>query len=87
MITLDKLKNYNQLRLEVIKQRNEIDKYVRRWVDKHFEDWQHYMNWVIDGENIIITYSYTDYENNIDSFTEFSSETISIEDFIKDYNL
>lgn len=46
-------------------------------------DWQHYSGWKLAGENIYIMYTFSNYENNIDMFTDFGDYTVSLSDIIE----
>lgn len=46
-----------------------IDPLVKRYFEKYYEEWQHFSDWDFDdiGENVIINYSYLDYNDNWES--------------------
>lgn len=46
-----------------------IDPLVKRYFETYYEDWQHFSDWDFDdiGENVIINYSYLDYNDNWES--------------------
>lgn len=52
-----------------IKKYNEIqklfDSLVKRYFETYYEDWRHFSDWNFDdtGENVIINYSYLDYND------------------------
>lgn len=70
---------------ETIKQYNDIykmlDPLVKAYFEKYYEEWQHFNNWHFseDGENIIIDYSYLDYNDEWD----YDQIDISIERIIE----
>ena len=43
-----------------------IDPLVKRYFETYYEDWRHFSDWNFDdmGENVIINYSYLDYNDN-----------------------
>lgn len=51
-----------------------IDPLVKRFFERYYEEWQHFSDWYFDdiGENIIINYSYLDYND------EWESDSIDI---------
>ena len=61
---------------------------VEVYADKNLEDWQLFCGWnfVDGGRNIKIDYSYEDYLSNTETYTEFDSITVSLEDIIKVMN-
>ena len=46
-----------------------IDPLIKTYFEKYSEEWQHFSNWYFDdiGENVIINYSYLDYNDNWES--------------------
>lgn len=58
---------------------------VEVYADKNLKDWQLFCGWnfVDGGRNIKIDYSYEDYRSNIETYTEFDSITVSLEDILK----
>ena len=61
---------------------------VKVYADKNLEDWQHFSGWnfVNGGRDIKINYSYEDYWSNTETYTEFDSITVSLEDSLKVMN-
>ena len=61
---------------------------VKVYADKNLEDWQHFSGWnfVNGGRDIKINYSYEDYWSNTETYTEFDSITVSLEDILKVMN-
>ena len=43
-----------------------IDPLVKKYFETYYEDWRHFNDWDFDnnGENVIINYSYLDYNDN-----------------------
>lgn len=58
-----------------------IDPLVKRYFEKYYEEWQHFSDWDFDdiGENVIINYSYLDYNDN----WEYDSIDISLDKIIE----
>ena len=58
-----------------------IDPLVKRYFETYYEEWQHFSDWDFDdmGENIIINYSYLDYNDN----WEYNSIDISLDKIIE----
>ena len=58
-----------------------IDPLVKRYFETYYEEWQHFSDWDFDdmGENIIINYSYLDYNDN----WEYDSIDISLNKIIE----
>lgn len=58
---------------------------VKVYADKNLEKWQHFSGWnfVDGGRNIEINYAYEDYWSNTETYTEFDSITVSLEDILK----
>ena len=61
---------------------------VKVYADKNLEKWQHFSGWnfVDGGRNIEINYAYEDYWSNTETYTEFDSITVSLEDILKVMN-
>ena len=61
---------------------------VKVYADKNLEDWQHFIGWdfVNGGRNIKINYLYGDCWSNTETYTEFYSITVSLEDILKVMN-
>ena len=61
---------------------------VKVYADKNLENWQHFSGWnfIDGGRNIKINYSYEDYWSNTETYTEFDSITVSLEDILKVMN-
>lgn len=57
-----------------------IDPLVKRYFETYYEEWQHFSDWDFDdmGENIIINYSYRDYDD-----WEYNSINISLDKIIE----
>ena len=45
-----------------------IDPLVKRYFETYYEDWRYFSDWDFDntGENVIINYSYLDYNDNLE---------------------
>ena len=58
-----------------------IDPLVKRYFETYYEEWQHFSDWHFDdiGENIIINYSYLDYNDD----WEYDSIDISLDRIIE----
>lgn len=58
-----------------------IDPLVKRFFEKYYEEWRHFSDWHFDdlGENIIINYTYLDYNDE----WEFDSIDISLDKIIE----
>lgn len=58
-----------------------IDPLVKRYFEIYYEEWQHFSDWDFDdmGENIIINYSYLDYNDD----WEYNSIDISLDKIIE----
>ena len=58
---------------------------VKVYADKNLMDWQCFSGWnfVDGGRNIEINYAYEDYWSNTETYTEFDSITVSLEDILK----
>ena len=58
---------------------------VEKYADKNLKDWQCFIGWnfVDGGRNIEINYSYEDYWSNTESYTEFDSIIVPLEDVLK----
>lgn len=54
---------------------------VKRYFETYYEDWQHFSDWNFDdmGENVIINYSYLDYNDDWD----YDSIEISLDRIIE----
>ncbi len=61
---------------------------VKVYADKNLENWQHFSGWnfIDGGRNIKINFSYEDYWSNTETYTEFDSITVSLEDILKVMN-
>ena len=58
-----------------------IDPLVKRFFERYYEEWQHFSDWDFDdnGENVIINYSYLDYNDE----WEYDSIDISLDRIIE----
>ena len=58
---------------------------VTVYADKNLEEWQHFSGWnfIDGGRNIKINYSYEDFWSNTETYTEFGSIIVSLEDILK----
>lgn len=58
-----------------------IDPLVKRYFETYYEEWQHFSDWNFDDnrENVIINYSYLDYNDN----WEHDSIDISLDKIIE----
>ena len=61
---------------------------VEVYADKNLKDWQCFSGWnfVDGGRNIKIDYAYEDFWSNTETYTEFDSITVSLEDILKVMN-
>ena len=57
---------------------------VEKYADKNLEDWQCFSGWnfIDGGRNIEINYAYEDYWSNTETYTEFDSITVPLEEVI-----
>lgn len=58
-----------------------IDPLVKSYFETYYEDWQHFSDWDFDdiGENVIINYSYLDYNDN----WEYNSIDVSLDRIVE----
>jgi hypothetical protein len=58
---------------------------VKVYADKNLKNWQHFSGWnfINGGRNIEINYAYEDYWSNTETYTEFDSITVPLEDILK----
>lgn len=58
-----------------------IDPLVKRYFEMYYEEWQHFSDWGFDdsGENVTISYSYLDYNDD----WEYDSIVISLDRIIE----
>ena len=58
---------------------------VKVYADKNLEEWQHFSGWnfIDNGKNIQINYSYEDFWSNTECYTEFGSITVPLIDVLK----
>lgn len=58
---------------------------VEKYADNNLKDWQCFSGWnfVDGGRNIKIDYAYEDYWSNTETYTEFDSITVPLEDVLK----
>ena len=58
---------------------------VKVYADKNLKNWQHFSGWnfVNGGRDIKINYSYEDYWNNIEYYTEWGDITVPLIDILK----
>ena len=64
---------------------NTVAPFVKVYADKNLEEWQHFSGWnfIDNGKNIQIDYSYEDYWSNTESYTEHDSITVPLIDVLK----
>lgn len=72
MITVEEVKTY-------LKVKEALYYLCDKWAKNNLEDWQHYFGFRIDGDNIIIEYTYQDYLSN----TEYDSIKVPIKEIIQ----
>ena len=62
-----------------------VTPHVKKYADKNFKNWQHFSGWNFanGGRNIKINYSYEEYWSNTETYTEFDSITVPLEDVLK----
>lgn len=58
---------------------------VEKYADNNLKDWQCFSGWnfVNGGRNIEINYAYEDYLSNTETYTEFDSINVPLEDILK----
>ncbi len=62
-----------------------VTPHVKKYADKNLKNWQHFSGWnfVNGGRNIKINYSYEEYWSNTETYTEFDSITVPLDDVLK----
>ena len=76
MITIEKLEQYQQIKVE-------LTKVCLEWAKQNLKEWQHYDGFYIQNEYIIIKYSYNDIVNNIEYETYFGTKCVSWQDMVE----
>ena len=61
-----------------------LTRLCKEWAKDNLEDWQHYSGFEITNDlNIVITYTYSNFWNNTEYYTECDSIRITLEDLLK----
>lgn len=76
MITVEEINTY-------LKVKEELYYLCDNWAKNNLEDWQHYSGFRIDGDNITIEYTYQDFWNNTEMYTEFDSIKVPINEILQ----
>ena len=76
MITVEEINTY-------LKVKDELYYLCDNWAKNNLEDWQHYSGFRIDGDNITIEYTYQDFWNNTEMYTEFDSIKVPIKEILQ----
>jgi hypothetical protein len=76
MITVEEINTY-------LKVKEELYYLCDNWAKNNLEDWQHYSGFRIDGDNITIQYTYQDFWNNTEMYTEFDSIKVPINEILQ----
>ena len=77
MITIEDVKKYEQIN-------KDLSILCKKHAEKNLEYWQHYQGWNIEGDNIVIVYTFEEFCSNTEMCTEFGEYNLSIEDFLKE---
>lgn len=83
------LKEVAELIIESVKSYNisveTVAPLVEVYADKYLEDWHLFCGWnfVDGGRNIKIDYSYEDYWSNTETYTDFDSIIVPLEEVLK----
>ena len=76
MITIEKLEQYQQIKVE-------LTKVCLEWAKQNLKEWQHYCGFEIKQDYIIINYSYNDIVNNIEYETCYGTKCVSLQDMVE----
>lgn len=59
----------------------ELNKIVEQYFKDNLEDWKHFAGWTFadTGDNIILYYSYENFCGNIETYSEFDYDVVSLE--------
>lgn len=76
MITVEEVKTY-------LKVKDELYKSCEKWAKNNLRDWQHYSGFKVEEDTITIEYTYQDYWSNSDSYTEFDSIKVPINEILQ----
>ena len=76
MITVEEINTY-------LKVKDALYYLCDKWAKNNLEDWQHYSGFRIDGDTITIEYTYQDFWSNSDSYTEFDSIKVPINEILQ----
>lgn len=76
MITVEEINTY-------LKVKDELYYLCDKWAKNNLENWQHYSGFRIDGDNIIIEYTYQDFWNNTEMYTEYDSIKVPIKEILQ----
>jgi hypothetical protein len=76
MITVEEINTY-------LKVKEELYYLCDNWAKNNLEDWQHYSGFRIDGDNITIEYTYQDFWNNTEMYTEYDSIKVPIKEILQ----
>lgn len=76
MITVEEINTY-------LKVKDELYYLCDKWAKNNLENWQHYSGFRIDGDNITIEYTYQDFWNNTEMYTEYDSIKVPIKEILQ----
>jgi hypothetical protein len=76
MITVEEINTY-------LKVKDELYYLCDKWAKNNLEKWEHYSGFKIDGDNIIIEYTYQDFWSNTEMYTEYDSVKVPIKEIIQ----
>jgi hypothetical protein len=76
MITVEEINTY-------LKVKEELYYLCDNWAKNNLEDWQHYSGFRIYGDNITIEYTYQDFWNNTEMYTEYDSIKVPINEILQ----
>ena len=76
MITVEEVKTY-------LKVKDELYKSCKEWAKNNLRDWQHYCGFKVEEDTITIEYTFQDYWSNSDSYREFDSIKVPINEILQ----
>ena len=76
MITVEEINTY-------LKVKDELYYLCDKWAKNNLKNWQHYSGFRIDGDNITIEYTYQDFWNNTEMYTEYDSIKVPIKEILQ----
>lgn len=74
---------------DTVLQYNKINKTISPLIKQYFkennESWKHFTGWNFseDGTKIYINYSYEDFYSNTETFTEYDTEIVPVENILE----